>query len=99
MSAVEVLDARVTPRGRVARCFFQNGDASLRGFPEKGLIIMSNLLKLLKTLVPTMPSQRERDESYLAEAQNLADLEQRIREIEAKGRHASSDMPFGLGLR
>lgn len=59
---------------------------------------MSNFLKLLKTLVPFVPSQRERDETYLAEAQNLADLEQRIREIEAKGRHATSDVPFGLGL-
>jgi hypothetical protein len=45
-----------------------------------------------------MPSQRERDEAYLAEAQNLADLERRIRDIEARGRHAISDVPFGLGL-
>jgi len=59
---------------------------------------MSNFLKLLKTLLPNIPSQRERDETYLAEAQNLADLEQRMREIEAKGRHATSDVPFGLGL-
>ena len=59
---------------------------------------MSNFLKLLKTLVSFMPSERERDETYLAEAQNLADLEQRIREIEARGRHATSDVPLGLGL-
>jgi len=59
---------------------------------------MSDFLKLLKTLMPAMPSQRECDEAYLAEAQNLADLEQRIRDIEARGRHAISDVPFGLGL-
>jgi len=59
---------------------------------------MSDFLKFLKTLVPVMPSQRERDEAYLAESQNLADLERRIRDIEGRGRHAGSDVPFGLGL-
>lgn len=59
---------------------------------------MSNFLKLLKGLVPFMPSQRESDETYLAEALDIADLERRIREIEARGRHATSDVPFGLGL-
>jgi len=59
---------------------------------------MSDFIRLLKTLVPVMPSQRERDEAYLAEAQNLADLERRMRELEATGGHAISDAPFGLGL-
>ena len=59
---------------------------------------MSDFFQLLKTLVPVMPSQRDRDEAYLAEAQNLADLERRMREIEARGGHAISDVPFGLGL-
>jgi|SoiMetStandDraft_5_1073268.scaffolds.fasta_scaffold672276_1 hypothetical protein len=59
---------------------------------------MSDFLEFLKKLAPVMPSQRERDEAYLAEAQNLADLERRIRDIEARGRHAISDVPFGLGL-
>jgi len=59
---------------------------------------MSNFLQLLKILVPFMRSQRERDETYLAEARDGVDLERRIRQIEAKGRHATSEVPFNLGL-
>jgi hypothetical protein len=59
---------------------------------------MSYFIKLLKALMSLTPSQRERDESYLAEALDVADLERRIREIEARGRHATSDVPFVLGL-
>ena len=59
---------------------------------------MSNFLKLLKGLVPSIPSQRERDEAYLAEALDIADLERRIRELETRSHHATSDVPFGLGL-
>ena len=59
---------------------------------------MSNFIEILKALLPSMQSQRERDESYLAEALDVADLEQRMRDLEARGRHATSDVPFGLGL-
>jgi hypothetical protein len=59
---------------------------------------MSNFLRLLKALVPSMPSQRERDEAYLAEALDIYDLERRLREIDARGRHATSDVAFGFGL-
>jgi hypothetical protein len=59
---------------------------------------MSNFLEFLKALLPSLQSQRERDESYLAEAQNIADLEQRIRELETRGRNVISDLPRGLGL-
>lgn len=59
---------------------------------------MSNFLDFLRTLVPFMQSQRERDETYLAEALDIYDLERRMRQLEARGRHASSDVPFGLGL-
>ena len=58
---------------------------------------MSNFLKLLKALVPFLQSQRERDETYLAEALDLDDLERRVRKIEARGRHATSEVPLGLG--
>ena len=47
---------------------------------------MSNLLSFLKALVPSMQSQRERDEAYLAEALDIYDLERRLREIDARGR-------------
>ena len=59
---------------------------------------MSNFLRLLKALVPSMPTQRERDEAYLAEALDIYDLERRMREIDARGRHPTSDVALGLGL-
>jgi Protein of unknown function (DUF3563) len=59
---------------------------------------MSNFVDFLRTLVPGMRSQRERDEGYLAEAMDLYDLERRIRQIEARDREARSDAPLGLGL-
>jgi len=59
---------------------------------------MSNFVDFLRTLVPFMRSQGERDESYLAEALDLYDLERRIRQFEARGRHARSDVPLGPGL-
>lgn len=59
---------------------------------------MPNFLKLLKALIPSIPTERDRDEAYLAEAQNIADLERRIREVEARGRRVSSDVAFSLGL-
>ena len=59
---------------------------------------MTNFLGFLRTLVPFMRSQRERDETYLAEAMDLYELERRIRQVEARGREARSDVPLGLGL-
>jgi hypothetical protein len=59
---------------------------------------MSNLLERLKTLVPSVPTDRDRDEAYLAEALDVGDLERRIREMEQRGHHADSDVPFGFGL-
>jgi hypothetical protein len=59
---------------------------------------MSNFVDFLRTLVPGMRSQCERDQSYLAEAMDLYDLERRIRQIEARDREARSDVPLGLGL-
>ena len=59
---------------------------------------MLNFLKLLKALIPSLPTQRERDEAYLAEALDVYDLERRMREIDARGRHATSEVALGLGL-
>jgi Protein of unknown function (DUF3563) len=58
---------------------------------------MLNFFKLFKALLPSTQSQRERDEAYLAEAMDIDDLERRLREIDARGRH-TSDVAFGLGL-
>ena len=44
-----------------------------------------------------MQSQRERDDAYLAEAMDIDDLERRLRELDARGRH-TGDVAFGLGL-
>jgi len=61
-------------------------------------LIMSHFVDFLRTLVPFMRSQRDRDETYLAEAMDLYDLERRIRQVEARGREATSDAPLRLGL-
>ena len=60
---------------------------------------MSNFLKLLKALVPSMRAEHERDEAYLAEAMDIYELERRTREIDAKGRLPTCAVAFGLGLR
>lgn len=57
---------------------------------------MSKFLDFLGTMVPFIRPQRERDETYLAEALDLYDLERRIRQVEARGREARSDVPLGL---
>jgi Protein of unknown function (DUF3563) len=47
---------------------------------------MKSLLEILKSLVPHVESQRERDEAYLAGAVDIQDLERRMREIDQRGR-------------
>ena len=59
---------------------------------------MSSFLQFLKALLPSLQSQRERDESYLAEAQNIADLEQRIRRLETRHSNGIVDLPFDPGF-
>jgi hypothetical protein len=58
---------------------------------------MSNFLRLIKALIPSLRSQHECDEAYLAEAVDIYDLERRMREIDARGRSARGDVTFGLG--
>lgn len=50
------------------------------------LINMSSLLQFLKSLLPVVESQQERDEVYLAGAVDICDLERRMREIDDRGR-------------
>jgi hypothetical protein len=59
---------------------------------------MSNFLGLLDALIPTMRTQRERDEAYLGEALDIYDLKGRMREFDARGRHPISDVFLGYGL-
>lgn len=58
---------------------------------------MSYFYQLIKHLLPAIQSQRERDESYLAESVDIYDLERRMREIDCRGR--SRCVPPGLGWR
>jgi hypothetical protein len=43
---------------------------------------MFHLFALLKALMPSVPSQQQRDEAYLSEATDIYDVERRIAEID-----------------
>ena len=60
---------------------------------------MSNLLSILKSVLPAIESQAERDEAYLAGAVDLRDLERRMREIDGRGRNDWSPIASGLYVR
>ena len=57
---------------------------------------MTPLLNFLKSLVPSVESQEERDEAYMAEAVDIHDLERRMREIDERGRRNWSPIAHGL---
>lgn len=59
---------------------------------------MSSFYQSIRRWLPAIQSQQERDDSYLAEAVDIYDLERRMREIDARGRsHQTSSL--GVGLR
>ena len=60
---------------------------------------MSHLLSLLRSVLPSIESQAERDEAYLAAAVDLHDLERRMREVDGRGRHGASPIASGLYVR
>jgi hypothetical protein len=60
---------------------------------------MTNLLKLLKSLLPSVESQRDRDEAYMAASVDIYDLERRMREIDERGRTNWSPIVHGLYAR
>jgi hypothetical protein len=57
---------------------------------------MSSLLHLLQSLLPSIESQHERDEAYLAASVDLYDLERRMRSLEDRGRRDDSAIVAGL---
>jgi len=59
---------------------------------------MYDWLRLIDDMVPSMQLQHESDEAYLAEAEDVCDLERRMRRIDARGRDAESPFALGLGL-
>ncbi len=56
---------------------------------------MTNLLNFLAALMPTVESQNERDEAYLAGAVDIFDLERRMRLIDSRGRYPSTGLIQG----
>jgi len=58
---------------------------------------MSAVLNFLEFLFPSIQTQRERDDAYLAEAVDIYDLERRMREIDQRGRQFPVNGP-SLGL-
>ncbi len=47
---------------------------------------MSAIKRLIHALLPTMASQRQRDEAHLAEAVDIYDLERRMLQLDQRGR-------------
>lgn len=60
---------------------------------------MTTLYTFLKTLLPAVESQQERDEAYLAGAVDIYDLERRMRDIDDRGRFAPAAVSVGLYTR
>jgi hypothetical protein len=57
---------------------------------------MTTFLSFLKSFVPAIESREERDESYLADAVDIYDLERRMREIDERDRGNLSPVALGL---
>ena len=57
---------------------------------------MTTLLNLLKSLRPSIESQQDRDDAYVAGAVDICDLERRLREIDERGRRERSPIAHGL---
>jgi hypothetical protein len=53
-------------------------------------------LHLLRSLVERIRLPRDRDESYLADATDICDLERRMRALDARGREPFSPIAAGL---
>ena len=50
---------------------------------------MSNIIELIKALVPHIPTQEELDQQYLNESVDIFDVERRMAEID----HRAHDFP------
>ena len=57
---------------------------------------MKTLLTFFKSLRPSIESQRDRDDAYIAGAVDICDLERRLREIDERGRRNWSPIASGL---
>ncbi len=60
---------------------------------------MTKLLNFLKSLLPSIESQTQRDEAYMAGAVDIYALERRMREVDERGRKNWSPITHGLYAR
>jgi hypothetical protein len=60
---------------------------------------MNTILNLLKTLLPAVESQSERDEAYLAGSPDIGELELRMRALDERGRNHNGGIAVGLYTR
>ncbi len=60
---------------------------------------MSKFGYFLKSLIPHIESQDERNEAYLAEAVDIYDLERRMEQLERQGRETPPALSFAQGVR
>ena len=60
---------------------------------------MFTLIHTVQSFVDLFRPQRELDETYLAQASDLCDLERRMRVIDDRGRDAASGITLGLYAR
>ena len=60
---------------------------------------MFTLLHFLKSLLALAATRGDRDESYLAAAADIYDLERRMRTLDERGRNPDAGITFGLYQR
>jgi hypothetical protein len=60
---------------------------------------MSHVCELINALFPRSTPQRILDETYLAAATDTADFERRMQALDQRGRRATPDLTYSLGLR
>lgn len=51
---------------------------------------MSKIFSFIQSILPKRQQQQDRDDSYLAEAVDIYDLERRMRELDQRRRHSAS---------
>ena len=66
---------------------------------HKNELTMSKIIGLIKTLLSSSQSRKDRDESYPEESADVHDLERRIRDVDGRSRNSLPGLQYGLGLR
>lgn len=56
---------------------------------------MSKLIELIKALMPSFTSQKERDEAFLSGSADVCDLERRMRLVDLAAHDSARGLVFG----